>query len=242
MCGGAHPYLGDLGARTRHRADPATRCWIEELGVRGHAVFGGRRRLGRGGRRGAGVGRGTSWLWAGHPPVIGRGQAATGSGRAGRAPGPGRRRRARSGCDGPEGRACGPPSGRPDTPATRRPGVPRPRTASPCPPPPRTPGGGRAAGPATGPALSGRRCDLASLGLAGGPVDPVEGDLPPVHVQASDDAHRDLLRAPPMWLQHDHLCLSRSRSLHIASSGRPSAGAASGGSLSLAWSPLSVVP
>jgi hypothetical protein len=29
----------------------------------------------------------------------------------------------------------------------------------------------------------GRRRDLASLGLAGGPVDPVEGDLPPVHVQ-----------------------------------------------------------
>jgi len=47
----------------------------------------------------------------------------------------------------------------------------------------------------------GRRRDLASLGLAGGPVDPVNGDLPPVHVQASYDAHRDLLRAPPMWLR-----------------------------------------
>jgi hypothetical protein len=49
--------------------------------------------------------------------------------------------------------------------------------------------------------LPGRRRDLASLGLAGGPVDPVEGDLPPMHVQASYDAHRDLLRAPPMWLR-----------------------------------------
>jgi hypothetical protein len=106
---------------------------------------------------------------------------------------------------------------RPGRPATRGPGVPRPRTASPCTPPPRTPQGGLAAAPATGPALPGRRRDLASLGLAGGPVDPVKGDLPPMHVQASYDAHRDLLRAPPMWLQHHHPCLSRRRSLHIAS-------------------------
>jgi hypothetical protein len=49
-------------------------------GVRGHAVFGGRRRLSRGGRRGAGVGRGTSGLWWARIGG-GGGQAATGMGR-----------------------------------------------------------------------------------------------------------------------------------------------------------------
>jgi hypothetical protein len=44
-----------------------------------------------------------------------------------------------------------------------------------------------------------------------------------------------------MWLQHDHPCLSRRRSLHIASLGRPSAGAACGGSSSLPFLPLTVV-
>src|SRR6266545_5624428 len=40
-------------------------------GVRGRAVFGGRRRQGRGGRRGAGVGRGTSAvLWVGHACLV----------------------------------------------------------------------------------------------------------------------------------------------------------------------------
>jgi hypothetical protein len=89
--------------------------------------------------------------------------------------------------------------------------------------------------------LPGRRCDLASLGLAGGPVDPVKGDLPPMHVQSSYDAHRDLLRAPPIWLQHDHPCLSRRRSLHIASSGGPAVRAAFGRNLSLPWLPPRVV-
>jgi putative transposase len=53
-----------------------------KLGVRGHAVFGGRRWLGRGGRRGAGVGRGTSGLWRARIGG-GGGQAATGRGRSG---------------------------------------------------------------------------------------------------------------------------------------------------------------
>src|SRR5215218_1548871 len=88
--------------------------------------------------------------------------------------------------------------------------------------------------------LGGRRGDLTPLGLPGHPVDPVEGDLPPVHIKPSYDAHRDLLRAPPMWLQHDHPCLSRRRSLHIASLGWPSAGAAFGGNLSLTWLPRTV--
>ena len=44
-----------------------------------------------------------------------------------------------------------------------------------------------------------------------------------------------------MWLQHDHPCLSRRGSLHIASLGRPPADAAFGGNLSLTWLPLRVV-
>ena len=86
--------------------------------------------------------------------------------------------------------------------------------------------------------LGGRRGDLTPLGLPGCPVDPVEGDLPPVHVKSSYDAHRDLLRAPPRWLQHDHRCLSRRGSLHIASLAHrcwPH-----GGNLSLNWLPRRV--
>src|SRR5215208_310515 len=60
----AQPYLG---ARTRYRAGPATRCWIGDrvcAATQSLEAAGGR---GRGGRRGAGVGRGTSAvLWAGH--------------------------------------------------------------------------------------------------------------------------------------------------------------------------------
>src|SRR4029453_12583912 len=52
-------------------------------GVRGHAVFGGRRRLGRGGRRGAGVGRGTSGLWRGRQRGGGGGGARGGGGEGG---------------------------------------------------------------------------------------------------------------------------------------------------------------
>ena len=44
-----------------------------------------------------------------------------------------------------------------------------------------------------------------------------------------------------MWLQHDHPCLSRRGSLHIASLGRPTARAAFGGNLSLTWLPHRVV-
>jgi hypothetical protein len=81
-------------------------------GVRGRAVFGGRRWLGRGGRRGAGVGRGTSGLWW-HASVVVAVRRLPAWAGAGPGPGRGRRRPARSGCDGPGGRACGPLSGRP---------------------------------------------------------------------------------------------------------------------------------
>jgi hypothetical protein len=63
-------------------------------GVRDHAVFGGRRWLGRGGRRGAGVGRGTSGLWrariggCGPQAAIGRGRGRSGTGARAASPSP----------------------------------------------------------------------------------------------------------------------------------------------------------
>jgi hypothetical protein len=44
-----------------------------------------------------------------------------------------------------------------------------------------------------------------------------------------------------MWLQHDHPCLRRRRSLHIAPFGGPSVRAACGGDPSLTRLPLSVM-
>src|SRR5215204_1332710 len=58
---------------------------------------------------------------------------------------------------------------------------------------------------------------LAALALAAVAVDPVEGDLAAVHVKPTYDSHRDLLRAPPTGLQHDHPCLSRRGSLYMSS-------------------------
>jgi hypothetical protein len=84
-------------------------------------------------------------------------------------------------------------------------------------------------------------CDLTPLGLPGRPVDPVAGDLPPVHVKSSYDAHRDHHRVPPTWLQHDHPCRSRRGSLHIASLAAASAGTAYGGSPSPPWLPPTVI-
>src|SRR5215203_2882878 len=61
------------------------------------------------------------------------------------------------------------------------------------------------------------RGELAALALAAVAVDPVEGDLAAVHVKPTYDSHRDLLRAPPTGLQHDHPCLSRRGSLYMSS-------------------------
>jgi hypothetical protein len=59
--------------------------------------------------------------------------------------------------------------------------------------------------------------ELATLALAAVGVDQVVGDLAAVHVKPTSDSHRDLLRAPPTGLQHDHPCLSRRGSLHMSS-------------------------
>jgi hypothetical protein len=48
-------------------------------------------------------------------------------------------------------------------------------------------------------ACPGRRHDPTPVGLAAVAIHPVEGDLGSVHIQPAYDAHRDLLRAPPMW-------------------------------------------
>jgi hypothetical protein len=79
--------------------------------------LGGRRRQGRGGRRGAGVGRGTAFvLWAGHPEGRrpssgGHGHRQVGDRGEAASPSPIR-------CGRPGGPACGPPSGGP-VPSTR---------------------------------------------------------------------------------------------------------------------------
>jgi len=105
----AHPYLG---ARTRQRADPATRCWV------GDRVCAATQSLEVAGGWAVAAGAGRAWAAAhlgcgGHASaVVAVRRPAAGAG-AGPGPGRGRRRRARSGCDGPGGRACGPPSGRP---------------------------------------------------------------------------------------------------------------------------------
>src|SRR5215216_2385953 len=77
------------------------------------------------------------------------------------------------------------------------------------------------------------RGELAALALAAVAVDPVEGDLAAVHVKPTYDSHRDLLRAPPTGLQHDHPCLSRRGSLYMSSFRSPGgqgAGASPAGS------------
>jgi hypothetical protein len=48
------------------------------------------------------------------------------------------------------------------------------------------------------------RGEPAALVLATVTVDPVVGDLAAVHVKPTYDRHRDLLRAPPTGLQHEH--------------------------------------
>ena len=104
----AHPYLG---ARTRQRADPATRCWI------GDRVCAATQSLEAAGGWAVAAGAGRAWAAAhlgggGHASAVAVRRPPAWAG-AGPGPGRGRRRPARSGCDGPGGRACGPPSGRP---------------------------------------------------------------------------------------------------------------------------------
>jgi hypothetical protein len=103
---GTHPHLG---ARTRQRADPATRCWI------GDRVCAATQSLEAAGGWAVAAGAGRAWA-AAHLGCGGHASAVVAVRRppagAGPGPGPRRRRPARSGCDGPGGRACGPPSGR----------------------------------------------------------------------------------------------------------------------------------
>jgi hypothetical protein len=88
---------------------------------------------------------------------------------------------------------------RPDGRPTRPPGAPRPQTANRCSPPPRTCPRPGAACPArrAGPPWSLARCDPGGSRRCRGP--PSRSDLGSVHVQPTYDAHRDLLRAPPLW-------------------------------------------